>query len=175
MIKQLENLPNSGQYEEILFDLADSWRGKNWHYVLFTMTNGQKWCGHFRGYDSNNFLTAVLESINVSCVISGGQGYIIDIDNKVKIKDIDESMIISLSYDNPSSSFIISTYWDIRRIDSTFNETEISLPIKADGIHFMGNHDGIVDLEIEEIGPELNMNRSYYIDLTDCTIKRHRS
>lgn len=120
-------------------------------------------------------MTAILESENIACIVSGGHGYIIDVDKKSKIKDIDCDVIISLASDDRSSSFIISTYWDIQRIDNNLNQTEISLPmqIQADGIYFTDKHDGIQNLEIEEVGPGLNRNKNYYIDLNDWIVKKH--
>lgn len=171
MIKQLNNLPTSGQYEEIIFDLPDPWRGQNWHYALFTMTNGQEWCGHFREKESTNFLTAELSDKNIACIISSGRGYIIDIDKKEKVKDLDSDVIISLASDNISSSFIISTYWDIHRVDNNFEVIKINLPIQADGINFLEIKDRQLLLDIEEIGADMKHNQDYYLDLNDWTIK----
>ncbi|MNF06371.1 hypothetical protein D3C80_2063050 [compost metagenome] len=44
----------------MIFDFANTWRGQNLHYVLFTTINGQVGCGHFREKEGNNFLTAEL-------------------------------------------------------------------------------------------------------------------
>ena len=172
MIKQLNNPPTSGQYEEIIFDLPDPWRGQNWHYVLFTMTNGQEWCGHFREKESNNFLIAELTDINIACIISGGHGYIIDVNKKEKVKDLDSDVIVSLTSDNISSCFIISTYWYIQRVDNNFIEMEINLPILADGINFLEITDRQLFLDIEEIGADMKRNQDYYLDLNDWTIKK---
>jgi hypothetical protein len=175
MNKQLDCPPISGQYEEIIFDLADPWHGQNWHYVIFTTSDGNEWCGHFREKDSNNFLLAELTDKNIACIVSGGHGSIIDIDKKEKIKELDRNMIISLASDNLSSSFIISTYWSIYRIDNNYNLTEINLPIQADGIYFIDTIDKKLLLDIEEIGADMKHNKDYYIDLNDWNIKKHRA
>lgn len=170
MTTKLDRPPTSGQYEEIMFDLADTWRGQNWHYVLFTTTNGQEWCGHFREKEGSNFMTAELPDKNIACVVSGGHGYIIDIDKKEKIKDLASDMIISLASDN-KSSFIIATYWNLQRVDSSFTETDIKLPIQTDGIYFLDTKDKKLFLDIEEIGADMKRNKDYYLDLKDWTIK----
>ena len=166
----LDKPPISGQYEEIFFELDDEWRGQNWHYVLFSTSDGQEWCGHFREKESNNFLMAELQDKKHACVVSGGHGYIIDIDKKAKIKDLNTDKIISLASDN-LSSFIIATYWNIHRIDKDFNELEINLPMQADGIHFLDIKDKRLLLEIEEIGADMKRNNGFYIDLNEWTIK----
>jgi len=173
MTTQLASPPTSGQFEEVFFDLQEPWRGQNWHYVLFTTTDGQEWCGHFREKESNNFLVAELSDKNISLIVSGGHGYIIDIDKKEKIKDIDSSTIISIKADNLSNSFFVATYWDITKIDSELNEIELPLPFEADGIYLNEIKDKKLEIEIEEIGADLKRNNEYFIDLNDGTIKKH--
>jgi hypothetical protein len=172
MTQELDSPPTSGRYEEIIFDLGEPWRGQNWHYVLFTTATGDEWCGHFREKESHNFLTTELPDKNIACVVSGGHGYIIDIGKKEKIKDLSSDMIISLASDN-STSFIVATYRNISRVDSYFNETEIALPIQADGIYFLDTKDNKLSLDIEEIGADMKRNKDFYIDLNDWTVKKH--
>ena len=140
---------------------------------MFTTTEGQEWCGHFREKESNNFLIAELSDNNIALIVSGGHGYIVDIDKRQKIKDIDSSTIISIKADDLSSSFYVATYWDITKIDKEFNEIELSLPFDADGIYLKGIKDRKLEIEIEEIGADMKRNNEYFIDLSDETIKKH--
>lgn len=173
MTTQLENPPTSGQYEEVFFDLQEPWRGQNWNYVLFTTTDGQEWCGHFREKESKNFLAADLLDNNISLIVSGGHGYIVDIDKRVKIKDIISSAIISIKADDLSSSFFVTTYWDITKIDNELNEILLPLPFDADGIYLKEIKDRKLEIEFEEIGADMTKNNEYFIDLNDGTIKKH--
>src|SRR5659263_156570 len=79
-IEKLNKPPISGDYEEILFDLPSPWREPLWNYVLFATSSGQKWCGGFRAKDKTNFLVTKFDRKEIACVVSGGHGYIIDID-----------------------------------------------------------------------------------------------
>lgn len=173
MKTQLENPPTSGQYEEVFFDLQEPWRGLNWHYVLFTTSEGQEWCGHFREKESNNFLVAELPDNNISLIVSGGHGYIVDIDKREKIKDVDSSIIISIKADDLSNCFYVATYRNIIKIDSELNEIELHLPCDADGIYLNEINDRKLEIEIEEIGADMKRNKEYFIDLNDGTIKKH--
>ncbi|MBL7837983.1 MAG: hypothetical protein JNM67_10735 [Bacteroidetes bacterium] len=172
-LQQLEHPPASGQYHEVFFDLKETWRGQNWHYVLFTSKEGHVWCGHFREKESNNFLVAELTDNNISLIVSGGHGYIVDINKREKIKDIDSSAIISIKADDLSSSFFVATYRDITKIDNELNEIELDLPFDADGIYLKEIKDRKLEIEFEEIGADMTRNNEYFIDLNDGTIKKH--
>ncbi|WP_299701534.1 hypothetical protein [uncultured Pontibacter sp.] len=173
MIEKLNNPPISGQYEEVFFDLQDPWRGKEWHYVLFTDENGSKWCGHFREKEISNFLTAELPNKGIACIVAGGHGYLVDVNKREKIRDLSTDPIISLIADYQTSSFFITTYWDLILIDTNLNELEISLPIQADGIYLKEIEGRKLKMQIEEIGADMKMNFDFYIDLTDNTVKKY--
>jgi hypothetical protein len=173
MTTRLDYPPMSGEYEEVIFDLEEPWRGQNWHYVLFTTTEGQTWCGHFREKESDNFLVAELTEKRISLVISGGYGYIIDIDKKERIKDIDSTAIIAIKADELSNAFFVATYWDITKIDNELKEIDIALPFDAYSMHFNEIRDRKLEIEFEETGEDLKRNKDYFIDLDDGTIKKH--
>ena len=173
MIQALDKIPTSGQYEEVIFDEPWKWNGENWNFVLCTTSDNQNWCGHFRWSNFNNLLVAELPNKNIGCVISGGQGYIIDIDKKVKIKDISSYLITWLIADEKSSSFIISTFWDITQINDELEENDLILPYQADGIVLKEYEHRKINLEIEFIRGNERFNNDYYIDLDEMKIKQH--
>ncbi len=115
-IEKLQGLPLSGEYEEIIFDLPDEWKQESWNFVKFTKTDGTIWCGEFREKWDQNFLIADLPNIGIACVVSGRHGYIIDIEKKEKIKDLDIEPIIDIYADMDSNTFYISSYWEIKLI-----------------------------------------------------------
>lgn len=176
MINQLDNAPISGEYEEILFDIVGPWRGQNWCHVLFTSSSGEQWVGHFRSENRMGFKVVDLPSKKIACVVSGGHGYIVDIDKKNKLADLKQDMILDLSADEKSHSFYISTYWGVTRVDENFNEIDIDLPIGPDGVYFSDKVDRKLFLKLEEIGADLKTNYDYYIDLDKQKIeKKHQA
>lgn len=171
-VKKLEAIPTAGEYEEVVFEFEGPWRGNGWHYVLFTTSEYEEWLGMFRDQDVANFKVAELDN-GTACVISGGHGYIIDIDKRKKLKDLKTERIIDISSDNQTSSFLIATWYNINVVGQTFDEVEIELPIQADGIYFKAKNERKLNLEIEEIGADMIKNTDFYIDLDTMTIKKH--
>ncbi|MBL7935531.1 MAG: hypothetical protein JNM51_06960 [Bacteroidia bacterium] len=172
MTTQLDKPPISGQFEEIFFDIDGPWRGQQWSYVLFTTSNGDNWVGHFRTENRMGFKVADLPSKNIACIVSGGHGYIVDIDKKIKLADIKEEMILDLTADDKTRSFYVSTYWGVTRVDETFNEIDLAMPIGPDGVYFTDKSDRKQFLKLEEIGPDFKTNLDYYIDLDKQTIEK---
>ncbi len=171
--EKLQGIPLSGEYEEIIFDLPEPWRGQTWNYVKFTMTDGTVWCGEFREKQDSGFLLSELPDIGIACVVSGGHGYIVDINKKEKIKDLDTEPIIDIYADRDTNTFYISSYWDIKLIDCELNEIDMPIPIGCDGIIFNGADGRILNLEIEEIGADMTKNIDYYIDLDERKVKKN--
>lgn len=172
MTEKLNRPPISGKYEEILFDLSGPCRGQVWHYVKFTTKDGLEWVGGFREKDNHNFLVTELENKGIACVVSGGHGYIIDINRKEKIKDLEADTIIDLTSDQETSSFYISRWWDLKLVDKEFNEIDIPVPIDCDGIFFKEMYGRELNLEIEEIGADQIKNQDFYVDLDERKIKK---
>ena len=86
MTEKLNGPPISGEYEEILFDLPGPWREQIFHYVKFTTKDGLEWVGGFREKDNHNFKVGELENKGIACVVSGGHGYLVDIETTITIK-----------------------------------------------------------------------------------------
>jgi hypothetical protein len=168
--EKIKGIPLSGEYEEIIFDLPEPWREDSWNYVKFTTTDWIDWCGVFRQYQGSNFLLGVLPEKGIACVVSGGHAYIIDIDNKEKIKDIKFDVIIDLYADKQTNTFYISSWWDVVKIDDKLNEIQVPVPLECDGIFFKETNERTLKLEIEEIGMEHNKNLDYSIDLNEGRI-----
>lgn len=172
MTEKLNGPPISGEYEEILFDLPGPWREQIWHYVKFTTKDGLEWVGGFREKDNHNFKVGELENKGIVCVVSGGHGYLVDIEKKQKIKDLETDTIIDLTTDPKTESFYISRWWDLKLIDKDFNEIDIQVPIDCDGIFFKEKNGRELNLEIDEFGTDLIKNQDYYVDLDERKIKK---
>lgn len=172
MTEKLNGPPISGEYEEILFDIPGPWREQIWHYVKFTTKDGIEWVGGFREKDIHNFIVMELENKGIVCVVSGGHGYLVDIEKKQKIKDLETDFIVDLTTDPKTESFYISRCWDLKLVDKEFNETDVQVPIDCDGIFFKEKKGRELNLEIEEIGADLIKNYHYYVDLDERKIKK---
>ena len=168
--EKIEGIPLSGEYEEVIFDLPEPWREAGWNYVKFTTTDLIEWCGVFRQYQGSNFLVGVLSEKGIACVVSGGHAYIIDVDKREKIKDIEFSVIIDLFTDKKTNTFYISSWWGIAKIDEELNEIKVPVPLESDGVFFKEAIDRTLKLEIEEIGMEQKKNFDYSIDLNNGKI-----
>lgn len=171
--EKLQEIPLSGEYEEIIFDLPEPWRGQTWNYVKFTKTDGTVWCGEFREKQDGCFLLSELPDIGIACVVSGGHGYIVDINKKEKIKDLNLEPIIDVYADRETNTFYISSYWSLMLIDCVLNEIDMPIPIGCDGIIFNRAEGRILGLEIEEIGAGMTKIIDYYVDLNERKVKKN--
>jgi hypothetical protein len=60
----------------------------------------------------------------------------------------------------------------VTRVDESFNEIDIDLPIGPDGVYFTDKVDRKLFLKLEEIGADLKTNYDYYIDLDKQKIEQ---
>jgi hypothetical protein len=171
-VKRLEGIPTSGDYDEIIFDLDGPWKGDKWNYALFTTSNYDEWLGMFRDKDLANFKVAELSN-GTACIISGGHGFVVDIDKRTRRKDLKTERIIDIISDNETESFFISTWYSLTRVTKHLDEIDIILPIQADGIYFNGVKGRKLNLEIEEIGADMKKTKDYFLDLTEMAVKKH--
>jgi hypothetical protein len=171
--EKLNTIPISGEYEEIIFDLPEPWRGQSWNFVIFSLLDGTKWCGQFREKGRGSFCVAVLPEKGIACIVSGGHGYIIDIIKKERIKDLETEPIIDIYADNETNTFYAASWWSLSLIDENLNEINVPLPIQCDGIYFKEVSGRFLQIEIEEIGADMIKNNDYYIDLNKKEIKKN--
>ncbi|QFR38745.1 hypothetical protein A9Q91_00735 [Candidatus Gracilibacteria bacterium 28_42_T64] len=165
MIEKLSGPASSGQYEEIIFDLPGPWKTGKWNYVIFTKKDDTQWCGCFREQDNPSFEIAELPEKNIACIISGGHGYIVDVENKKKIKSLSIERITDVLADEKEGIFYIARWYDLHYVDNNLAEVPIALSFAADGILFKSANNRSVNLEVTEIGAELSINNNYYLDL----------
>ncbi|HNZ62578.1 MAG TPA: hypothetical protein PKN84_06470 [Paludibacteraceae bacterium] len=125
-----------------------------------------------REKDSTNFLISELPEIGFALIVSGGHGYLVDINEKTKIKDLKTGPILDVYADKTSNTFFISRWWDCWYLDKDLQEFEIQMPIDCDGIFFKERIEHKLMIEIEEIGADINKNYDYYIDLNGRKIKK---
>lgn len=170
--EKLSTIPVSGDYEEIIFDLPEPWRGQSWNFVKFTKSDGINWCGQFREKDKGNFCIADLPDKGIACVVSGGHGYFVDIDKKEKIKDLDIEHVIDIYADKETNTFYVACWWSLHLIDEKLNVIDMPVPIGCDGIIFKEVSGRILRLEIQEIGADMKKNNDYYIDLNKKEIEK---
>jgi len=172
MVELLNNIPPSGLYMEFFFEQESNFKGNRWEYVLFTKKDGEKWLGHFRCNDYNYSNVKELSCNDIGCIVAGGEGYLIDIENKKLISIVKSNPILDVFSDEPTCIIYIIGFGDVVRISKDFQETTLALPIRADGIKFKEVLDRKLFLEIEEIGGMETLNTDFYINLDDFLIKR---
>lgn len=163
----------SGEFEEIIFDLPYPWRGQNWLYVKFTKSDGGMWCGVFREMDGTIFSVNQLPEKEIALIVSGGHGYLIDIEKKTKIKDLETEPILEVYADRSGEAFYFTRRWDCWFLDKDFQEHKIMMPIDCDGIYFKERIGQKLKLEVEEIGVDRTKNDDYYIDLDERVTKKN--
>lgn len=171
--EKINGIPISGEYEEVYFDIPGPWKGQNWNYVKFTKSNGEIWCGVFREKDRLNFLISHLPKSGIALVVSGGHGYLIDIDKKLKIKDLKTEPIIDVYVEKSSETIFILSWWGCWYLKKFSQEYEIEIPISCDGISFKERIDEKLLIEIIEIGANMIINNDYYIDLNERVFKKN--
>ncbi len=162
MITKLTCPPISWEYEEIIFDLPWPWKMTSWNYLLFTQESWNQWCGHFREEDMHNFKVAEIKSKGIACVVSWWHWYLIDIEKKEKIKDLENNMLVDAYGDQKTNIFYIASDRSIYCIDSNLLEQEIDLPFAADGIKFIKENNRKLTIDTFIIWES---NSNYYIDL----------
>jgi len=136
LVEEINETPVSSEYEEIIFDLPGPWKGQNWNYCKFTKSDGTEWYGVFREKFESNLLICDLPEKGIALIVSGGHGYLIDIDRKIKMKDLETEPILDSYVDKISNTFYISRWWDCKYIGIDLKENEIEIPIDCDGIYF---------------------------------------
>ena len=88
----LKSIPLSGTYPEVQFDV-----GINSTWVKFLDANYDEWCGVFGGGNSNYSCVEFSENSEQAFVVSAGQGYLVDIEERtLRYKtDLDDLTLIA--------------------------------------------------------------------------------
>lgn len=84
--EQIE-IPKSGEYKEIVFDIDSVWNTSHWTWIRFEEDSGEFWCGEFRG----KFLACCIsKKYFLAVILTTSYIYFLDV-NEGKIIDYDEN------------------------------------------------------------------------------------
>lgn len=141
------HLPESGEYQEVIFDIKSSWNSQNWTWMKFSEENFNEWCGEFRGEYKGH---GISEKHELIYVLTSDYLYMINqVDGQLyRVKDQSEYIELSIS---PNGDCIVSTYYHIYVLDKD-GEVIISVesPVLLDFINFMGWQDNDLLIKADE-------------------------
>lgn len=131
-IKILESIPNSGEFKEIYF-------GKNFNdslWIDFNLSEDNHWVGCFAKQHENG-MDKVLFNKNekTCCVITGGKGYLLNIENKTIIFETEKGFIESLAQSINPDYYFLGNYYSVYVLNKNGLIKEIFPDIMVDGIY----------------------------------------
>lgn len=156
--------PASGQYPERHF--GTNFNSALW--VKFTDKQFQEWVGCFsKTYDNalNDVLTNEVNS--TSFIVAGGLGYLIDINSKELITELDKQPLIesAIQTTNPDY-FIAGTFYSIYLLNKTGLIKEVRPDKIIDGIYFKGQIENKAVGELATAENQYENNVEFEFDLT---------
>ena len=135
MIEKSEiiNQPDSGQFNERIYNIESPWNSQNWTWVKFTNEDSTEWCGQFRG-----LARQVVISKKHNIVLALTSDYLFQLDTLtgdiIEFEDQPQYQDLILI---PNGDFLIADYYTIERISNKITEKEIiKSPIQMDTIKF---------------------------------------
>ena len=133
-VEQIQ-VPKSGIYKEVIYDIQSSWNSQIWTWLKFTNDNYEEWCGEFRGKFRNFAYSDKNENI---LILTSDYMYQISRINGKLLDYIERSEYINVTA-SPNGEFIVSDYYGVYVIKNNIRDTSvITLPIHLDMIKFCG-------------------------------------
>jgi len=168
----LTNTPTSGESPEFYF--GEHFRQTLW--VEFVDNEYEKWIGSFQ-CDYPKLLNEVLvdKENKTAFVVSGGIGYLIDIENrKLKYKTEDNPLIESVILTTNPDYFIAGTFYCVYVFDNEKLIKDLSADELVDGIYFKHQVDrkAVGDLASIENQFEFNLDFELDLDTFELTVDR---
>lgn len=159
MIQDCEiiNQPNSGEFEERIYDNQSPWNSAIWTYVKFVSLDFSEWCGVFRGQGRKIANSKLRNEILVLTSdylwrLNRTNGELIEIEDQPQYQNLTVA---------PNGDFILADYYKIIRIkESIKNPINISSPIQMDMIKFKGWNGNKLNINCDEF-----MNWENHIEL----------
>lgn len=161
--------PLSGEYPEQHF--GSHLNSKLW--VKFVDNRFDEWVGCFsKPYKSGLSVVLTNHDNTKGFVVAGGQGYLIDIQDRTLIKELDDYPLIeSAIITTAPNYFLAGTFHSIYLLDNSGLVNEIKPDITIDGIYFRGqlNNKAIGDLATAE--NQYSKDVGFELDLTTFQFK----
>lgn len=164
--------PTSGYAPEIHF--GEHFRHSLW--IEFVNNDSEKWLGCFSSDYRSDLNKVLVDKENKSAfVVSGGIGYLVDIDNRIiKHKTEDHPLIESLIQTNDPDYFIAGTFYSIYVFDKDKLIQEITPKMTIHGIYFKSQigRKAIGDLASAETHYEYNLDFEFDLDTFELTLNQ---
>ena len=135
MIIYIENIdaPNSGEYEEIVYDIQTLWRSQEWTWLKFMNDEYYEWCCEFRGDYRGH---GISNRDDVIYVLTSNYLYLLKLDDGSMIKYIDRPEYRNLTV-APDGTCVVANDYHLSIVNNNGIETEtIETPIPLDTVSF---------------------------------------
>lgn len=168
----INTTPLSGEFPEICF--GEHFRHCQW--VEFEDNECQKWIGCFPCENPNGFNEVLVDKNNhTAFVVSGGVGYLIDINKRTLKHQTEElSLIESVILTENPDYFIAGTFFSVYVLDAEKMVKEVTPDIVIDGIYFKSQHGrkAIGDLSTAENHFEFKMDFEFDLESFELTLNK---
>ena len=164
--------PTSGEAPEVYF--GEHFLNPLW--VEFVNNNFTKWYGCFPS-DYPNVLNKVLvdSSNNSAFVVSGGVGYLINLNNReLKYKTKDYPLIVSVIGTTSPEYFVAGTFFNVYVLNSDSLLKEISPDYIIDGIYFKSQIGGKLIGDLATAENQYDYNMDFEFDLGTFELKLNK-
>ncbi|MGV6832053.1 MAG: hypothetical protein ACWA5P_10910 [bacterium] len=153
------NQPDSGEFEERIYDIQSPWNSQSWAYIKFQNEDFSEWCGVFRG---NPIKAEISKKKDEILVLTRDYLWKIDAKNGDVQEYEDQPQYSELTV-APNGDFIIADYYTISRIKGKLKDAkDLISPIKMDMIKFKNWESEILKIECVEF---LNWDRQVILEL----------
>ncbi|MBV5282511.1 MAG: hypothetical protein JZU53_08770 [Paludibacter sp.] len=169
----LTNTPTSGEFPEFYF--GEHFRKSLW--VEFVDKKYEKWIGCFECNYPNVLNEVLVDKDNKSAfVVSGGIGYLIDIENrKLKYKTEENPLIESVILTTNPDFFIAGTFYCVYIFDNEKLIKEVLADDLVDGIYFKRQVDRKAAGDLASIENQFEFNLDFELDLDTFELTVDRS
>lgn len=116
MIQSVEtiNMPTSGKYIEVIYDIPSAWNSQKWTWLKFTNSDFTEWCGEFRGEYRGHGISV---KHGVVYVLTSDYLYQLDINNSAILSYEDQPEYKQLSA-LPKGDCVVADYYHISILDN---------------------------------------------------------
>ena len=165
----INNIPISGKYPEHHF--GEHFKSSLW--IEFIDNNSNKWFGCFSKEHDHGFNKVLINKENTTAfVVSDGQDYIIDIENrKIKFKTEEHPLIVSLILTENPNYFIVGTFYEIYIFNSEKRIKKLIPNLILDGIYFNKQEEKQAVGDLSTAENQYNKNILFEFNLETFSLK----
>lgn len=130
---ELIHQPDSGEFNERIYDNESAWNSQHWAFVKFMNEDGAEWCGQFRGFPLQ---VAVSEVIGLVLILTSDYLYQLD-RNSGDLMELEDNHMYKSLTTAPNGDFILADYYRMKKITSGIKQMiSIESPLEMDLIQF---------------------------------------